>query len=242
MLDFLRSLAPRNLDGKSSAVAALPSRFEIDRPLRSMPVPSMPSATSDDAGTQPEVVLSPPSPLAAPEEIEGDSNVERRLARAVVDRPLEHAQRKPQVHVPSETSRSPIVAASSMMRRVSDTPATPRERSSISAPEIRSAPVVPAPPVPSPVREAIAAPARVPAPSATRTSAAPLSPHAVAARVTPRTDSRPIVHVTIDRVDVRVPASAERSKPSARRSPSASPSLSDYLRARQSDRRGGGRP
>jgi hypothetical protein len=239
MLDFLRSLAPRNLDGKSSAVAALPSRFEIDQPLRSMPVPSLPANSSDDAVSQPELVLSPPPPRAEPDEIEDDSHGEARVARAPVDRPLEHAQRNPEVHVRSETSRSPIVAANSMTPRVSDTPGRSRERSTAATPEKRSAPALPAPAVPSPTREAIAAPSRGPAPTAARTSAAPLSAHAVAARVATRAESRPVVHVTIDRVDVRVPAAAERSKPSARRSPSASPSLSDYLRARQSDRRGG---
>jgi hypothetical protein len=141
--------------------------------------------------------------------------------------------------VPSETSRPPIVAARSFTPRMSDPSTRSGEGATAAAHEMRSGSALPAPTVRSPVRDAIAAPARVPAPSATRTSAAPLSAHAVAARVMTRAESRPVVHVTIDRVDVRVPASAERPKPSARRSPSASPSLSEYLRARQSDRRGG---
>jgi hypothetical protein len=68
----------------------------------------------------------------------------------------------------------------------------------------------------------------------------PMSSRALTARVAPRTEQAPIINVTIDRIDVRAPASPERAKPSTRSRPSTpNQSLSDYLRGREPERRGG---
>jgi hypothetical protein len=68
----------------------------------------------------------------------------------------------------------------------------------------------------------------------------PLSRQAVLSRVEQSGDRRPIVHVTIDRIDVRAPAGPERAIPRSRsRSSSSNGSLAEYLRARQPGRSGG---
>jgi hypothetical protein len=67
-----------------------------------------------------------------------------------------------------------------------------------------------------------------------------MSSRALAARITPHAEQAPIINVTIDRIDVRAPAAPERAKPSARSRPSPpNQSLSDYLRGREPERRGG---
>jgi hypothetical protein len=67
-----------------------------------------------------------------------------------------------------------------------------------------------------------------------------MSARALASRPAQRSDSRPVVHVTIDRIEVRAPAAPERPKPAPRsRATAPSVSLSDYLRAPEPERRGG---
>lgn len=61
----------------------------------------------------------------------------------------------------------------------------------------------------------------------------PLSQAAVASRSVDKTPVRPVVHVTIDRIEVRMPPAPARAAPAARyRVVPASPSLGDYLRQR----------
>lgn len=61
----------------------------------------------------------------------------------------------------------------------------------------------------------------------------PLSAAAVASRATVEPDTRPIVHVTIDRIDVRAPRDAAKPESAPKRA-KAQPevSLADYLRVR----------
>ena len=63
-----------------------------------------------------------------------------------------------------------------------------------------------------------------------RPDAAPLSESAVAARIAPPVDAAPVIHVTIDRIDVRAPETTRPAAPArpTRRQPSMS--LADYLR------------
>jgi hypothetical protein len=73
-----------------------------------------------------------------------------------------------------------------------------------------------------------ALPARAPV-----THPAPLSEAAVAGRTTADRGMRPIVHVTIDRIDVRAPREASKAGPAPRRAkPESSVSLADYLKVR----------
>jgi hypothetical protein len=67
----------------------------------------------------------------------------------------------------------------------------------------------------------------------------PLSQQALASRVLSQSDRPPIVHVTIDRVDVRAPAAPERPAPRTRSRTATAGSLTDYLRARPAGRQGG---
>jgi hypothetical protein len=238
VLDFLRSLAPQNLDAKSSAVGALPSRFEIDQPLRVTPAASMPAAISDEPRTDSQPALPQPTHLAPLDEREDNRRVHGRDVRVDVEpRRTEYDRSRTEARPSSDAARVPAASVDAMTRRVTEVP-TLRERPT-SPNEI--GPTLPprVPRVAAPVREAIAIPAMARPPSTPQTNTTPLSPHVVAARVTTRGESRPVVHVTIDRVDVRVPSSTERSKPLPRRPSPSSPSLSDYLRSRQSDRRGG---
>jgi len=62
---------------------------------------------------------------------------------------------------------------------------------------------------------------------------APLSAAAVASRAGIERDARPVVHVTIDRIDVRAPRDAEKPEAAPKRA-KVQPqiSLADYLGAR----------
>ena len=65
-------------------------------------------------------------------------------------------------------------------------------------------------------------------PEAPVTRAAPLSPAVVAGRAMAVREQAPVIHVTIDRLDVRAPARAEPARQRPRPQPAVS--LSDYLR------------
>jgi hypothetical protein len=68
----------------------------------------------------------------------------------------------------------------------------------------------------------------------------PMSEASLAQRVVRARDQRPVIHVTIDRIDVRAPAAAQRpAAPARARAAAPSVSLSDFLRARGSTRSGG---
>ena len=66
---------------------------------------------------------------------------------------------------------------------------------------------------------------------------APLSDVSVASRIAQPRDERPVVHVTIDRIDVRAPPAA-KPEPTARRArPQPAVSLTEYLRGERGSRR-----
>lgn len=58
----------------------------------------------------------------------------------------------------------------------------------------------------------------------------PLSARALAQRVQPLRNDAPIVHVTIDRIDVRAPAPPPEPRPHTKPRPAPTMSLADYLR------------
>jgi hypothetical protein len=59
---------------------------------------------------------------------------------------------------------------------------------------------------------------------------APLSAAVVAARPRASRDERPVIHVTIDRLDVRAPAGPKAPAERRKARPLPSQSLADYLR------------
>jgi len=59
---------------------------------------------------------------------------------------------------------------------------------------------------------------------------APLSDAVVAARPRSPREERPVIHVTIDRLDVRVPAAPNAAAERRKARPLPSQSLADYLR------------
>ncbi|MGI6853770.1 hypothetical protein [Mesorhizobium sp. 1B3] len=61
---------------------------------------------------------------------------------------------------------------------------------------------------------------------------APISPAALASRVTAERELRPVVTITIDRIEVRAPREALPQPPARRPRPEPSQSLADYLEAR----------
>jgi hypothetical protein len=61
---------------------------------------------------------------------------------------------------------------------------------------------------------------------------APISPAALASRVTAERELRPVVTITIDRIEVRAPREALPQPAPRRPKPAASQSLADYLGAR----------
>jgi hypothetical protein len=93
---------------------------------------------------------------------------------------------------------------------------------------------------------AVAAPRSVPEPAGPSRFEAPLQAplrittvlQADAAERDRQTEPAPIVHVTIDRIDVRLPsAPAAAAPPARRRPPSAVGGLGDYLRGRPAESR-----
>ncbi|MFO1086053.1 MAG: hypothetical protein U1E21_15925 [Reyranellaceae bacterium] len=61
-------------------------------------------------------------------------------------------------------------------------------------------------------------------------TAAPLSDTVVAARTRAPREERPVVHVTIDRIEVRAPAAPKAVAERRKSRPLPSQSLADYLR------------
>jgi hypothetical protein len=239
MTGFLNRLAGMALgeSGPNAAFASLPARFVPPASAlteRSHDQLSEREATDRSESASPEPLLQPPrrarrtpdreSPGEAPH-----SNTD--LPRAVaLSSPLSLTS---QEHSPSS-------------RNGSGTDNAPSEQASEARmPSARAWPVassrVVAPPQTAAAsrfdastteRTAIASASLLPMLPASRSDAraAPLSDTAVASRMSTSRDERPIIHVTIDRIDVRAPAP---DKPgTAVRRPRAEPavSLSEYLR------------
>ncbi|MGO4438249.1 hypothetical protein [Rhizobium sp. RAF56] len=74
--------------------------------------------------------------------------------------------------------------------------------------------------------------------AAARTLSAPISDTAMAGRISARNQESPIVHVTIDRLEVRSAPSPKPAVEQRRERPQPAVSLSDYLRGNGSGRQG----
>jgi hypothetical protein len=236
MMDFLRSLAPSRATAPSRAVGVVPSRFEGGRPLSPAAAP-MGSAWSVDVG---------PSEDALPPPVKAD----RPISRVPPAETRRHTTSDQSVHLEAaEAGRAASPIARPQPVRV-DVAApltrTHAQERTPSHPTSQSAEPVPA------ARPDNAAPLRSPAaavrePVTTRgqrhADGGPLSTRAIEIRsASPYGQLPPVVHVTIDRIDVRAPAVADRPSPRPRPRPraSSSGSLTDYLRSRHGGPRGGG--
>src|SRR5262249_12749765 len=111
----------------------------------------------------------------------------------------------------SDTPRSSRRAAVAIAREPTATPVRPPRREAAAAPTIF---VLPAAPPDAPT---------------SRRDTPPLSDAAVASRVS-RPEASPVIHVTIDRIDVRAPDVAKPAAPSKPQRRQSAISLSDYLR------------
>ena len=224
MMDYLRRLAPAHADARHRAVVAPRSRYEIDQPIRAVPRADAPEVERDE----PVVARAPRqlNPIDRRLEIE---DLSAALVRPLLE-PLRAARRsRPDAIVASHHElESPIGAMpveSGMLPRATVT-ALPTLPPAAGLPSSQA--------VSEPVRAALAS-----RPEQRSVDHGPLSQQALASRVVPQSDRPPIVHVTIDRVDVRAPAAPDRPAPRPRPRATTSGSLTDYLQTRQR-RRGGG--
>lgn len=176
-------------------------------------------------------ILAPPAP---PEVVRGPRSPAMPVA------PFERRQEASQAvvrppHPPS--SAEPQAVASHPVRQDREAPPPPPNIVSVverrSAPEKSSAVIgeaaVPPPQAPTGQHPPVPPQAEIPAlPQSTVTRAAPLSPAVVAGRAMAVHEQAPVIHVTIDRLDVRAPVRAEPARQRPRPQPTVS--LSDYLR------------
>jgi len=246
-MDFLRALAPHHGNARHRAVAAVRSRYEADRPMQSVPS----TMAADVDGYEHEVVPERPSIEASPSPVSP-----ARLTAAYAETPEGAVRVTPGQFVlsvarpqqePAPTDTQSAIDVPSSSKHVADALRAPVRDVVNERP--RTAALV-EPVTPDRARRPVASPA-LPIVSALASAArapegsgheGPLSRQAVLARVEQPSERRPIVHVTIDRIDVRAPATAERAVPRTRPRPSSSNgTLTDYLRTRPPGRSGGAR-
>lgn len=249
MMDFLLRLAPPLRTDASRAVAALPSRFAVGGPLRAaMTEPSPVQRTGDEASS----MLLDAAPESSEERGPAQSSSSVRSTRPAAPSPVAAEDRH--IEEVSRSHASPRVPSEPSLRREQlDNPAPSHSPAACTASGIdapippravrhrpqqaeRAASTLPFAP------DARASPATIanadhPRAAAAATGAvragSPLSEASLAQRALPARDHRPVIHVTIDRIDVLAPAAAPRAAP-ARKARAATPtvSLGDYLRAR----------
>ena len=223
MMDFLRGLAPTRGGDTQRAVPLLPSRFSGLRPLTIVTAEAGSDARDDvrDASSM------SPSGSTLPVEARSRQS-EREVSRGSSPGAAPAADVR---HVTDGGAPQPTLMSSSAVVGS----AVPRRQRTIA----RNIGLVP---VEQPVVSPIATPqseTRAPEPHVVRESATsrnvtasisyPLSPAAVAERSVAKADARPVIHVTIDRIEVRAPAEPQAPPP---RTPgrARSVSLTDYLR------------
>ncbi len=244
MMEFLRGLAPHHANDATSAVAALPSRFELEQPLRVASPRTQALEVLHDSESREEPRVAAPLSSLGPGRGQPHCATQEPAAMAPEDHPTAVAVRPPAV-APSRSAESgdaapapPATWISGIAARRADVggPESPRRRPQPQpeGPELgprafpSRAETHPQAPMPT-ARAPMIAPA----------AAAPLSRRTVEAHAELRVGRRPIVHVTIDRIDVSAPACApDRPKPPARSRRSSGQSLTDYLRARHPGQQG----
>ena len=227
-MGFLHHLAGMALGAKPASAArpTLPSRFAASPfagTSQGLEVIDQATPTIPALPARPEVAGSP-LPLAMPP-APSERKEAASPAAARSQRPPPPAE--PQA-APSQSLRpdagspppSPLPSIVNVVERRS-----PSEKSSavIGKPAERPQPVPAAQQPPAPLHLEIQT-----LPEAPVTRAAPLSPAVVAGRAMAVREQAPVIHVTIDRLDVRAPARAEPARQRPRPQPAVS--LSDYLR------------
>ena len=242
MMDFLRGLAPRSDADTMRAVPALPSRFAAARPLTAVSAPAptvrLERVQESAAALSPLSATPPVNPVITPLQI-AVGNVEATPAASEAPMPARHPGSEPSITRAREESKGPL--DSSPAPREIRTPAHDSRMDgsrrsqgarieSLHQGIARSAPLSPLPRL-----HEIDAQAQLPA--AVRP---PLSADIVQPRASHGANQRPIVHVTIDRLEVRMPAVPPREKTVKPRAGSPRVSLADYLHG-SSTPRGGGR-
>lgn len=236
MMDFARRLTPLRESDPTRAIAVLPSRFAGESPLRaSIAAP----AQRDDSAAPLRPAPMPASDAAA---LRSDASAHHagdvtRL-RAFSSSPVVASETdvaRPEAVAPTVSAAAAVALASSATSRAQPSVTSPLERLLPASKSVAMASVAAAsgsrvvPPIDAGA-PAFGAPRFEPLQGATRQ---PISGAAIASRGPVVKEARPIVHVTIDRIEVRAAAASARAVPTARaRVPSASPSLGEYLRRR----------
>lgn len=218
-MDFLRRLAPPSIDpDRAHAVPLLSSRFASDAPLRSAPMPSEEAPVP--AAASPAEAILPTRALRSPRAVSDDATRAAPLAAPGQSRKGDNAIERAEV---TAAARSANRAAAAAL----DRPA-PAHITSMAQPlpaaqshaELAGIDAVARPRVHIDAQPALAA-------------RLPLSQQALDARVAVARPTRPVIHVTIDRIDVRAPAAPRAADPARPpRSSTLSVPLADYLRGR----------
>jgi hypothetical protein len=238
MMDFARRLVPPPAADATRAVAVLPSRFGGESPLRSSPLATPPPESeslarqaasameaTQDSGPRRDYEWKPAAEASEQRFPAITSPATREAARPEAALPLQrplgdtgtlHPAQRQRANPPSRDSETGLPAHGAALN--------------IAAPEPAHLPPTTAQQVTGLGLIAIAARPAAAQPAAVR---APLSESALAARSAQTQEPRPIVHVTIDRIDVRTAAAPPRPAPQLRSRPATpSVSLGDYLRQR----------
>jgi len=246
MMDFLRGLAPKPHTDTSCAVAVLPSRFAMERPLSAVPAASASveaigteskSQIVDEHRRQTVAQLGSDAPTGwrtstttavDPQAVQGSATDRIEAGRPIASVPL---GRDRGTAIPGARARSaaPADLLPGEGLDAARSPAVPALMGLRDEP--RAVPTMAGTP-PLVVRSARAhdSDAAAYVPLAARAQA-PLSAATVASRIVSRVEERPIVHVTIDRIEVRAPASPQHATPRAKtRANLPRLSLGDYLR------------
>lgn len=217
MMDFLRALAPNVGHHSTRASVVLPPRFAERRPL---------THTLDVAAAT--EAIEPASRVEPNSRVRLESYVESERS----DQPVEHRSSRPATaDIAPVTTATPRELPRPLAGPLSARPAEAKSELSEPGPAARL--------VRGPRPDAVLQPITAVAPSA-KAQFAPLSPTAVAARSTHERHARPVVHVTIDRIEVRASSPPQAPPPARRRATAPRVSLSEYLRA--GARRHGGEP
>ena len=238
-MDFLRALSPHAGRTTARASAILPSRFAGTGPLHYAPVTPV-DAEPFEAESQPNAADAPARPAMTST---------GRLESNPVGDGDRIATRRHRDDANQRTAADPTPLSDVALRVERPAPYDGRRETHV--PHLRESPLSSLRPPETrgphverdatPGQSRTAAPefqdhrARIDLPRVTvqgrNAAPAPLSPAAVATRGAQRENHRPVIHVTIDRIDVRAAASSPAALPVKRRAAAPRTSLSEYLRA-----------
>jgi len=250
MMDFARRLAPPRGADPTLALPVLPALFAGEAPLRSAPLaspvdgpvwqgapvapPQVRPAAPAPAGTAAPALVEVPHASAPPRAGTAPAAIVQVVSAEAAPQRLAAAQ-------PAwQPQPVPAPQASDLPARVDPERAAAREAKPLAASDPAPQPML-SQRAPQPLRvpaQRTALPSVLPAAHETPV-VRPLSATALAGRALAPTAPPPVVHVTIDRIDVRAPAAPARPSAAPRRARAPSVSLGDYLRGPAGRRQGG---